>query len=227
MTIGADERGPNWTGQLDAPTRLLLLRHGETELSAARRYSGRSDPQLTTTGRAQADDAATHLTRYGEVAAVVTSPLRRARQTAEPLATALGAPLTVHDGLIETDFGTWDGLTFAEAAARDPELHARWLSDPAVTPPGGESFGAVAGRVAAAADELVARHPAATIVLVSHVTPIKILLRDALDGGPAMLHRLHLDLASLSIVDRYPDGGVSVRLVNGSTSAGTARRAAP
>jgi broad specificity phosphatase PhoE len=203
------------TGQLGEPTRLLLLRHGETELSAQRRYSGRSDPPLTERGRAQAADAARHLAGRRGIAAVVTSPLRRARRTAESIAAELGVPLTVHEGLIETDFGAWDGLTFAEVANRDPELHARWLADPTVTPPCGESFDAVALRVGAAADEVVAAHPAADVVVVSHVTPIKMLLRDALDAGPAFLHRLHLDLASLSVVARYPDGGVSVRLVNG------------
>jgi len=210
--------GLTWTGQLGEPTRLLLLRHGATELSAQRRYSGRSDPPLTEHGRAQAADAARHLAGHPAIAAVVSSPLRRARQTAEPIAAELGVPLTVHDGLIETDFGAWDGLTFAEAAARDPELHTRWLTDPTITPPGGESFDAVARRVAAAGDELVAAHRAAAVLLVSHVTPIKLLLRDALDSGPAFLHRLHLDLGSLSVVDRYPDGGVSVRMVNAPTS---------
>jgi ribonuclease H / adenosylcobalamin/alpha-ribazole phosphatase len=72
----------------------------------------------------------------------------------------------------------------------------------------------VAARVAAARAEVVARYPGATVVLVTHVTPIKELLREALEAGPALLYRLHIDLASLSIADLYPDGGASVRLVN-------------
>jgi broad specificity phosphatase PhoE len=122
--------------------------------------------------------------------------------------------VTVHDGLIETDFGDWERLTFLEAAERDPELHRRWLGDPSVAPPNGESFNAVHARVRAARDELIERHAGETVVLVSHVTPIKSLLRIGLDAGPSLLFRLHLDLASLSTVEFYPDGNASVRLVN-------------
>jgi broad specificity phosphatase PhoE len=138
----------------------------------------------------------------------------RARQTAEPVASALGVPLTIHDGLIEADFGVWDGLTFAEASDRDPELHARWLTDTSVAPPGGESMDAVQRRVRRARDQLIAEYGAATLVVVSHVTPIKSLLRMALDAGPLLLHRLHLDVASLSAAEFYPDGPALVRLVN-------------
>jgi probable phosphoglycerate mutase len=145
---------------------------------------------------------------------VITSPLRRARQTAELVAAATGAPLVVRDGLIETDFGAWEGLTFAEARARDPELHAAWLGAEDVAPPDGESFAAVGRRIEAERAAILSEYSGATVVLVTHVTPIKILLRDALHGGPGILYRLHLDLGGLSVVDVYPDGGASVRLVN-------------
>jgi broad specificity phosphatase PhoE len=204
----------SWTGQVGAPTRLLLLRHGQTALSVERRYSGHGDPELTSLGRAQAAGAAARLAAMPGIAAVLTSPLQRARQTAQAVAEATGAPLAVRDGLIETDFGAWEGLTFAEAKARDPELHASWLGSEEVAPPGGESFAAVGRRVEAERAAVVEEFPGATVVLVSHVTPIKMLLRDALQGGPGILYRLHLDLAALSIVDFYPDGGASVRLVN-------------
>ncbi len=118
------------------------------------------------------------------------------------------------DGLIETDFGEWEGLTFREAAERDPELHAAWLGDPSVPAPGGESFDQVRARVEAARRDLVALYPGRNLVVVSHVTPIKTLLQLALGVGPSLLYRLHLDLASLSIAEFYPDGGSSVRLVN-------------
>jgi probable phosphoglycerate mutase len=190
------------------------LRHGQNEFSVQRRYSGRGDPELTALGHAQAAGAAARLARVPDVAAVLTSPLRRARQTAALVAEATGAPLVVRDRLVETDFGDWEGLTFAEARARDPRVHADWLGSEDVAPPGGESFAAVGRRIEVERAELVAEHPGATLVLVSHVTPIKMLLRDALQAGPSVLYRLHLDLAALSIVDFYPDGGASVRLVN-------------
>ncbi|WP_334023821.1 bifunctional RNase H/acid phosphatase [Nocardia terpenica] len=206
--------GPGWTGATGRPTRLLLLRHGQTELSVQRRYSGRGNPPLTAVGREQAGRAAKYLAAKGDIAAVVTSPLGRARETAEAAAQALGVPVRVLDGLIETDFGAWEGLTFAEAAQRDPELHARWLSDPSVPAPGGESFDQVRERVEGVRRDIVALYPEQNVVVVSHVTPIKTLLQLALAVGPELLFRLHLDLASLSVAEFYPDGGTSVRLVN-------------
>ncbi|MDV3128073.1 bifunctional RNase H/acid phosphatase [Mycobacterium sp. 21AC1] len=203
-----------WTGAVGAPTRLLLLRHGQTELSVERRYSGRGNPALTQEGRRQADAAARYLGALGGVAAVVTSPLQRAYDTAAAAAKALGLDVVVDDDLIETDFGEWEGLTFAEAAQRDPELHRRWLRDTAIEPPGGESFDTVAHRVQRARDRIIAEHGAATVLVVSHVTPIKTMLRLALDAGEGILYRLHLDLASLSIAEFYSDGASSVRLVN-------------
>ena len=157
---------------------------------------------------------ATRLGELPDVAAVVSSPLRRARQTAAAVAETTGAPLITRDGLIETDFGGWEGLTFTEAKQRDPELHASWLGSEEVAPPGGESFAEVGRRIEAELKHLLAEYPGGTVVVVSHVTPIKVMLRLALQCGPSILYRLHLDLAGISIVDLYPDGGASVRLVN-------------
>jgi probable phosphoglycerate mutase len=205
---------PGWTGARGTPTRLLLLRHGQTELSAERRYSGRGNPALTDVGRRQAGAAARYVAERGGIAAVISSPLQRAYDTAAAAAKALGLDVTVDDDLIETDFGAWEGLTFAEAAERDPELHRRWLRDTSTTPPGGESFDAVLDRVLRVRERIVEAHQGATVLVVSHVTPIKMLLRLALDAGPGILYRLHLDLASLSIAEFYSDGASSVRLVN-------------
>lgn len=205
---------PGWTGARGTPTRLLLLRHGQTELSVQRRYSGRGNPALTEAGRRQADAAARYLAQRGGISAVFASPLQRAYDTAAAAAKALGLDVTVDDDLIETDFGAWEGLTFAEAAERDPDLHRTWLRDTGTAPPGGESFDAVHDRVARIRDRVVAGHEGTTVLVVSHVTPIKMLLREALDAGPGILYRLHLDLASLSIAEFYSDGASSVRLVN-------------
>jgi ribonuclease H / adenosylcobalamin/alpha-ribazole phosphatase len=216
MTPQANERPspPGWTGARGTATRLLLLRHGQTELSVQRRYSGRGNPGLTELGRQQADAAARYLAQRGGISAVVASPLQRCYDTAAAAAKALGLDLTVDDDLIETDFGGWEGLTFVEAAEHDPELHRRWLRDTSTEPPGGESFDHVNQRVCRARDRIVAEYGGTTVLVVSHVTPIKMLLRQALDAGPGILYRLHLDLASLSIAEFYPDGASSVRLVN-------------
>jgi ribonuclease H / adenosylcobalamin/alpha-ribazole phosphatase len=203
-----------WTGARGAPTRFLLLRHGQTELSAERRYSGRGNPALTDVGQRQADAAARHLGQRGGIAAVITSPLQRAYDTAAKAAKVLGLDVTVDDDLIETDFGAWEGLTFSEAAERDPTLHRSWLRDTSIAPPDGESFDSVSERVQRARGRIISEYAGETVLVVSHVTPIKTLLRLALDAGPGILYRLHLDLASLSIAEFYPDGASSVRLVN-------------
>ena len=204
----------DWTGNRGGPTRLLLLRHGQTALSVQRRYSGRGNPELTEVGRRQAADAARYLAQKGGISAVISSPLQRAHATATAAADALGLSVAVDENLTETDFGEWEGLTFPEAAKSHPDVHGRWLRDTSLAAPGGESFDEVGQRVQRALDRIVAEHPGATVLVVSHVTPIKTLLRLALDAGPTILHRVHLDLASLSIAEFYPDNGASVRLVN-------------
>nr|WP_221247513.1 histidine phosphatase family protein [Gordonia humi] len=193
-----------------------MLRHGQTPLSVERRYSGHGDPALTDLGLEQATAAATRLvdTPFGPIDAIVSSPLMRTRATAEFAARVLGLDVAVHDGLIETDFGDWEGLTFTEASQRDGRLHRKWLSDVDVAPPNGESFAQVGRRIAQVRDDLVDQYPGQTVLAVSHVTPIKTFLRGALGVGPELLFRLHLDLTSYSIVEFYPDGGSVVRLVN-------------
>ena len=149
-----------------------------------------------------------------------SSPLKRAHDTAKAAADALGLTVEIDDDLIETDFGEWEGLTFPEAAKRHPEVHGRWLRDTSLQPPGGESFDEVQHRVQRARDRIIVDHGPGTVLVVSHVTPIKTLLRLALGAGPSILHRLHLDLASLSIAEFYPDDGASVRLVNDTSYLG-------
>lgn len=221
-TRQADRGVPaSWTGAQGAPTRLLLVRHGQTSMSIDRRYSGRGDVELTDHGRWQAAAAAKRVAAFAgarQDAAgslpVVSSPLSRAVDTAREVAALLGSEVRTHAGLIETDFGEWEGLTFGEASRRDPELHRAWISDTSVAPPAGESFDAVHQRVRRARDNILSEYGGHDVVVVSHVTPIKALLRMGLAAGPELLFRLHLDLASLSVVEFYPDGNASVRLVN-------------
>ena len=206
--------GPGWTGATGRPTRIVLARHGQTPLSVDRRYSGQGDPELTDLGVVQAERTAGRLASIPHLAAVVSSPLGRCLGTAERAAEAAGVPLVVEDDLIETDFGRWEGLTFREAAEQDPELHARWLGDVSVPPPGGESFAAVRARVERGLRRIVEDRPGGVVAVVSHVTPIKLVIQAGLGGGDELLFRLHLDLASVSDVRFYPDGPTSVHLVN-------------
>ena len=120
----------------------------------------------------------------------------------------------MEDGLRETDFGAWEGLTFAEVRDRHPDDLTAWLASPETAPTSGESFAEVARRVAAARDRLLARHPGRTVLLVTHVTPIKTLVRLALGAPPESLFRMELSPASVSTVAYYADGNASVRLLN-------------
>ena len=202
-----------WQDPSAPPTTTLLLRHGQTALSVEKRFSGVGDPELTGTGLAQAAAAAERLAGCGAVA-VVHSPLRRARQTAQAAADAIGAPLVEEPGLQETDFGDWDGYTFAEVRERWPAELDAWLASTAIAPPHGESFDATTVRVRQARDRVLSRFGGQTVLLVSHVTPIKTLLRLALDAPPSALYRMHLDLASVSTVQWFADGPAVVRSLN-------------
>jgi probable phosphoglycerate mutase len=206
--------GSGWRPAGGRPTTTLLLRHGETALSAERRFAGRGDIPLTETGLAQAAAVADRLARRGGVDVIVTSPLRRASQTAAKVAGATGVRVEVDDDLAETDFGSWEGLTFAEVMASAPDELTAWMADADVAPPGGESFADVAVRVGAALDRLLELHQGQTALVVSHVTPIKTLVCRALLAPSAALFRMHLDVAALTEAAWFPDGPALLRSLN-------------
>ncbi|MYU21374.1 bifunctional RNase H/acid phosphatase [Streptomyces sp. SID8352] len=210
---------PGWgPADMGAPATFVLLRHGETALTPQKRFSGSGaggDPSLSDAGREQAARAADGLARRGTVQAVVASPLARTRETAAVVAARLGLEMAVDEGLRETDFGAWEGLTFGEVRERYPDDLNAWLASPDARPTGGgESFAETGARVAAARDRLVAAYAGRTVLLVSHVTPIKTLVRLALGAPPEALFRMELSAASLSAVAYYADGNASVRLFN-------------
>ncbi|WP_399938975.1 bifunctional RNase H/acid phosphatase [Streptomyces sp. BBFR25] len=209
---------PGWgPPDMGAPATFVLLRHGETPLTPQKRFSGSggSDPSLSPVGREQAEKVAESLARRGTIEAIVASPLARTRETAGIVAARLGLEVTVEEGLRETDFGAWEGLTFGEVRERYPADLDAWLASPDAEPTGGgESFAATGARIAATRDKLVAAYAGRTVLLVSHVTPIKTFLRLALGAPPESLFRMELSAASLSAVAYYADGGASVRLFN-------------
>ena len=206
-----------WSAPRGPATTMLVVRHGETALSVERRFSGTGDPELSDRGQAQAAAVAERLAGR-DVAAVVTS---RARATAEAIGKSLGLDPVVDEAIAEIDFGDWEGRTFAEIREQWPDELARWTGNPDLAPPGGgESFTSAFARVGAWRQRTVEAHPGETIVVVSHVTPIKALLREALDAPAHVLYRIHLDPASLSTVDWYSGGAGVVRLVNDTSHLG-------
>jgi broad specificity phosphatase PhoE len=155
-------------------TTLILARHGETDWNRENRFQGHADPPLNTLGRAQSAELAAALA--GEpIARVYTSPLRRARETAELVSERLGVEVEPVEALREIDVGSWSGLTRDEVAERFPEAYARWLERAPRGFDGGETYAELAARVLPAVGELVERHPEATLLLVTHGGPSRVL----------------------------------------------------
>jgi ribonuclease H / adenosylcobalamin/alpha-ribazole phosphatase len=202
-----------WLAAAGQPTQVLLLRHGQTEMSVQKRYAGSTDVPLNDTGMAQADAAARRLAGAG-LDAIVSSPLLRTRQTAARVAARCGLPVEVDDGFRETDFGQWEALTFAEVRERWPDELTRWLADPLATPPGAENFADATARVLAALGRLLAAHAGRRVLVVSHVGPIKTLICSVLGAPPSALFRMHLDTAALCTADWFPDGPALLRSYN-------------
>ncbi|MEV7395997.1 bifunctional RNase H/acid phosphatase [Aeromicrobium sp. NPDC092404] len=203
-------------GPHSEPTTLILLRHGVTPSTERKVFcgSGGTDPGLTPTGVEQARRAAAWLKRLGGVDAIVASPLQRTRETAAVVADELGLDVDLEAGLAEAAFGEWDGSSFAEIMQRWPAELDAWLASTAVAPPGGETFDAVYERVSAACDRLLESHAGQTVVAVSHVTPIKMLVRRALDAPMQVIYKIELSPASLTTIQWFGDGAASLRNFN-------------
>jgi len=162
---------------------------------------------------AQGEPTVTLLLRHGQTPMSVQK--RYSGRTDAPLTDAgVRQAAAAAKRLASADFGAWEGLTFAEVRARWPSEMARWLADPSVAPPGGESFAQVSERVTAALHRVLASQAHQTVLIVSHVTPIKTLVAAALLAPPAALYRMHLDVAALCEVDWYADGPAVLRSFN-------------
>jgi ribonuclease H / adenosylcobalamin/alpha-ribazole phosphatase len=190
-----------------------LLRHGQTEHTPERRFSGRNDLPLSLTGQAEAEAAGERAEALG-IDVVLASPLRRTRETAEIVAGSLGLSVAFDEDLVELDFGKLEGLSGEEARTAHPLAVRRFMSDVTVAAPGGESIADVSARVARARRRILSEHAGRTVLVVSHVTPIKLLLAAGLGAGDDVVHRVFLEAASLSTVTWSSDGRTSVRLVN-------------
>jgi broad specificity phosphatase PhoE len=183
--------------------RLFLVRHAEATANPELRYLGSRDDPLTERGRRQARQLA-HAFASIPVAAVYTSPLTRAVDTASAIAHGHRIPYIIDPRLAEGAMGTWEGLRRAEILARSPEdaaHHQRWENEPTCAPPGGESSAHIQMRVVAFVQDLTTRHAGASAVVVSHVGPIKALLCAAMDVPLTAARRMFLDSATVSVID--------------------------
>ena len=206
-----------WSRDLGTPTTLILVRHGETAHTAEKKFSGRggADPGLNADGRAQVQAVADWLAPLAdEIDAMVSSPLRRTRETAEIIAARLDKEVETEDGLAEAAFGTWDGLSFREVQQQFPDDLDAWLGSLDIAPGGGDSFAQMDTRVRRARDRLPAGHPGKAVLAVTHVTPIKLMVKLALGAPLEAVYRMELAPASVTVISWFEDGQASLRMFN-------------
>ena len=221
---GAVSTGPNleelsasWRRrEKEKPTTVIMLRHGVTRHTLKKVFSGLGgdDPSLTDLGREQAKRAAARLARRGPIDAIVSSPLLRARETADVVAGELGLDVELEPGFAEMGFGEWDGLAFFDIMERWPDDMRSWLDSPDIAPPGGESFDTVFKRVDEARKRLLIDYEGQTVIVVSHVTPIKMMLRLALDTEMELIQHFELAPASITTVQWWTEGWPVVKEVS-------------
>jgi broad specificity phosphatase PhoE/ribonuclease HI len=199
------------------PTTVVLVRHGVTPHTVEKRFSGglaSANPGLSDEGRDQIRAVGDWLAPIAEkIDVVVSSPVRRTLESAEILGAVLGREVEVEPGFAEMEFGAWDGMTFTEVGEKHPDELTAWLGSLDIAPGGGESFRVVEKRVLDALSRVLEQHAGKTIVVVSHVTPIKTIVAHALDAPLQSVFRMELSPASITVVSWY-DERPSVRMYN-------------
>ena len=231
--LDAAEQGQAWQGSVnvdvaqpinklsgrmtstDKTTTLILVRHGETALTPERRFSGSggSDPELSAHGRWQAANVARVL-QHREVDVIISSPMKRARETAGFISEQCKVDVEVIDEFTELNFGEWEGQSFAEVKESDPERLNKWLSSHSLPTPGGESHDQLTARVLPAMKSVVEKYFGKTVVIVCHVTPIKQMVREVLGAPMESIHRFDLHPCGISVLNFWEDGFGVVRAVN-------------
>ena len=182
--------------------QIVLVRHGQTEWNRVERFRGRADVPLNAAGLAQAEAASRRIAAAWRPAAVYASPLSRAVRTAEAIARPLNLLVQVAPGLVDIDYGQWQGLTPDEARQRWPEMAHAWYEAPhRARIPGGETLAALQTRAMAAVRELAAEHEGQTIVLVSHTVVNRVILLGVVGAGLERFWGLGQDTAALNVLE--------------------------
>ena len=196
-------------------TQAIIIRHGQTAWNEGRgeRFRGRAEIDLDELGVKQAEATARRLARW-KVEAVYSSPLFRAVRTAQILAKKFNLQPQIASGLIDIDYGEWQGLSLKEAEAQDNKLYSRWLYSPhLVTFPRGESLEQVQKRVVAQLNSLLLRHPEQTILLVSHKVVCKVLILSLLGLGLPHFWQVEQDTCAINLVEKRGNN-IVVKLLN-------------
>ena len=196
-------------------TRVFLVRHGATVLSAEDRFAGATDVELSETGRDQVRSLSRRLAKQ-PISAFYASPLGRTMETAQILAEPHGKPVASDAGFLEINHGIWEGMTRLEAETKFGDTYARWEADPFnFAPEGGETGLAVTARAMPALLEIIGKHPGEMVCIVSHKATIRLLLSAVL-GFDSRRYRDHLDLnpASLTVLDSTRGTNARLTLYN-------------
>jgi probable phosphoglycerate mutase len=231
--VAADlEYNPELPSSVRAPrniskklTTIILVRHGRTLLTESHRISGRggSDPQLSEAGIQDAQAVAEELTKvshsgpYARVVkptVVVSSPIARTRETASIVATRLGIPVEINEDIAEISFGDWDGHTNQEVAENWPEQYEQWRGDVKTSPPGGESLEEFDVRVQKGLADILEKYEGQTVIVVSHVMPIRGFLKSALQAGWPAYWRTSVAPCSMSIIRFWGNEAAEITVVN-------------
>jgi alpha-ribazole phosphatase len=183
---------------------LFLIRHGETEWTAEKRYQGRTDIPLSLIGKKQARDVAKRLKALS-IDAIYSSPLKRASESAQIVSSINNKKVTHLSGLRELSFGKWEGKTAAELIQMKDAKFLKWSRANWVTPPGGESLAAFRKRIKAAMSEIIRKNKGKRVAIVSHGGAIKMMIFEALKLPLRSLWSFRIDPASISLLTIAPD----------------------
>lgn len=195
-------------------TRIVLVRHGQTEWNRVERFRGLFDVPLNKAGLAQAEATGRRVASEFQPAAVYSSFLSRAARTAEAIAGHFRLPVRFHQGLADIDYGQWQGLAPEEARERWPAEVEAWYGAPQEAKiPGGETVAEVRARALAAVAEVAARHPGETVVLVSHTAVNRLILLGILGLGNERFWRLRQDTCALNVFEAE-DGDYTLLRLN-------------
>jgi probable phosphoglycerate mutase len=202
-------------GEKTPMTRIVLIRHGQTVWNREHRYRGQADVELDPFGLRQAQATGRYVAARWPVVAVYASPLQRTMRTAEAVAHAQGLDVHPMPGLLDINFGAWQGQRGSEVAQHSPELHRAWQEEPhTVRFPGGEGLDDVRDRATAALDEVVARHAGQGAALVAHTVVNRVLLCAVLGWGNDRFWRMHQETCAVNVFDVEANGDFTIALLN-------------
>jgi len=198
-------------------TRIVLVRHGQTVWNREHRFRGQADVELDEFGLRQAEATGRYVAARWPVVAVYASPLRRTMQTAEAVSRAQGLAARPLAGLLDINFGAWQGQRGEEVARHSPELFRAWWEEPhTVRFPGGEGLDDVRGRAVAALNEVVTRHAEQEVALVSHTVVNRVLLCAVIGWGNERFWRMQQETCAVNVFDVEEDGDFTIVLINGT-----------